>query len=1314
MQPLKATMQAMVTAELQMREGVPGAIGRYRQWAEVLRARGERAPGFRDVIRARLVRELRRYYPHGSIGESLLDALLLLLMRCALDGAALDTTLLDEGPSGLEESPEPCVSDERGRVVVQVIEALAPHLMELYHAAVRDHWLAPLEGVAQGLVLLARIKAAVDGWASGLDDLLTPGGASNPHAALEELDAAQAELLMSLTLDALLTPQEAAVFGQILGNNLPYWLRLAADDDKAQLEALATRVLELEDAVALATDGLESLPRFVEVEVAEHVRHAHGVLMDPTKVLVASAYATEQGEQVRTSTLIELLLAGPYRPEPDVRRQVEQVPDGAKAGAIEWLDLLETFDARARYVEALGTFYHGQEGRSLLYDCLDAALVHSAFAARLQGHLGADNHDAIMATRDLQTPAASPSVASLALPGIGALTLLLFHNPDAGAVKPYILYAPGKYDGQEWVELPNLRALAQEIGGWVKDERGRLYLLEQLPQARRQRAEQYLEAVFLLPGQWPADADYRSGYNHYQAAVENLAARQVANRLETVAQTVAPRWYVEQPLVVRQQVNGYNGWLNVKRDAIERARLNPEPFVVFAKRTLSAIIGPYLVERGVTEPVDPDTIVFEFRPGAVFDFSFSDPPDKQTATLMDLAVTGYDDNAGLDNPRMPVRSSIGQDLTQLQAADLAYYIRRAYLGDKYARMVRAQFLQGSPGFETRGRVFAELTALTLRRDALVAKLKGDLDEQQYSQVSAAIDGVEQPGGAGPAVFFQATVQGQPLSQVYVLRLPGGNLDDALLYTPQAPDGMAFRPYQGTFGKGLPVALQLYFLQRVRLAAHESIREHLEAIGLGRAFADSPDTGQQVASLQDEYRVLIEGMLADVDRLTKSRREVITEQVLKGVGFASVPLGVIFPPLGFVLDLALVAVDAGRGYQAYRDGDVAAAVGFFTNAYISGLCLLLPVAYHHIKAVRQPQKLVARSFGIYRNASTRRPIAPGRKLRAPGHRLDTRQALHQPPARLEQVHQEGLTQGLYCQPASVVQPQPRYFIRQGTRYFEVSVDQSAGTLRLVDARYPMAHYKMPVHRTPQGEWTFNPLAGLRGGKAPLNLGAVNDLAQLFPPGVAPKHSRAALAGEAVSAGYNPAKADNYLMGVEVQGSVVTTLYNPNTGRGAVLNIDHGIGRPVRNSISEAVESLGPIDPAQPVQGAMVGGDWLAVPGDIFKQVNHALGLNAVLTRPDHWLAGNGLGGATGVLLDLKTGALLVWRFTSQGRKWFYDPLREYPAFGDEHLRTRAKRFWARMKGGRWQAGESGDYHNRVVVHEGKAGQEAVAIPVHVLD
>jgi hypothetical protein len=337
---------------------------------EVLRARGERTPGFRDVIRARLVRELRRYYPHGSIGESLLDALMLLLMRCALDGTALDTTLLDEGPSGLEESPEPCVSDERGRVVVQVIEALAPHLMELYHAAVRDHWLAPLEGVAQGLVLLARIKAALDGWASGLDDLLTPGGVSNPHAALEELDAAQAELLMSLTLDALLTPQEAAVFGQILGNNLPYWLRLAADGDKAQLEALAARVLELEDAIALATDGLESLPRFVEVEVAEHVRHAHGVLMDPIKVLVASAYATEQGEQVRTSTLIELLLAGPYRPRPDVRRQVEQVPDGAKAGAIDWLDLLETFDARAQYVEALGTFYHGQEGRSLLVTTL--------------------------------------------------------------------------------------------------------------------------------------------------------------------------------------------------------------------------------------------------------------------------------------------------------------------------------------------------------------------------------------------------------------------------------------------------------------------------------------------------------------------------------------------------------------------------------------------------------------------------------------------------------------------------------------------------------------------------------------------------------------------------------------------------------------------------------------------------------------------------------------------------------------------------------------------------------------------------------
>jgi hypothetical protein len=1307
MQPLKAAMRDAQTTEMGVIEGMSTALERYRQWAEALNERVGTAPTFQHVTRTRLIAALRTYYPEGTLRENLLDALLLAVVRQALDMGP-DTFLLDEGPSGLEEAPMPEVNDERARVLKEVIQQVGAGLVSAYAAAVRDHLLSPLGQVDEGAALLSRIAPVVERWASELDQVLLPAVSSAPVDVLTALSEAHEQLLESLTLNDLLSEQEGQQLGEVLRNNIPYWLRLASQEDKTQLEQLAQRVQELDEALIRTKEGLDSFERFVALEVAEHIEHTHGVFVEPAQVLVTTAYTHAGSERTVIEPLHDVLIKGPYPAADTVRRWVSQAPEDIDVGTVDWHYLFEHFDVRARYFNALTEFYQAADTRALLFDAMDAALLHSAFAARMRGHLSQASHDMVVRAQAMTAPT---QVTLLVVPQVGPLSLLLFQHPDEHAVRPFVLYAPEKYDGQEWVELPSLRAVTQEIGGWVQDERGRLYLLEQLPRQNRGKAERYLEEVFLKPVQWQANQDLRTAPGDYQAALNRMVVQYEANELETVEWAYAPRWYTQQPLAVRHRVNALNEQLNVQQRHLEQAGLNPEPFVAFAKRTVAEAITPYLSECGVTEPVDPDTIVFEFKKGAVFEFSSSTNPDKQTATLMDLAVTGYDDNAGLDNPNMPVRSSIGQDLSKVRAAELAIYIRSAYLGDKYTRLVKAEYV-GTSG-QWRRELFGRFAALKLSRDALVSHLKGQLSDGQYAAIQAAIDDASLPGASTAAWLFKATVRGQSISQVYLVRLPGEPSEQALLYTPQAPDGLAFRPYASAMGEGLSVEMQLYLLERARLVAQESVRQRLADISLGKASADAPATGVAVTSLGDEYTALVEHMLADVDRITTSRREVITEQVLKGVGFAAVPLGVIFPPLGFTLDLAFLAVDVVRGYQAYRQGDTAAAVAFFANAYVSGLCLLLPVGYHHFKAARSSRTLARRSSGVYHGARSPRPVNSRHGLRKAVDCLDIRQALPTLPEGLEQVAEEGLTAGLYRLPDEGLELQNRYCIRQSGRYFEVSLDDQAGTLRLVDARNPSAHYKMPIHRTAEGHWAFNPFVGLRGGKASLYVGALDDLNELLPPAARLKPERAALAGEGVIAGYNPAQAENYLLGVEVQGSVVTTLFNPATGKGAVLNIDHGIATPVKESLDHAVTALGPIDPAKPIQAATVGGDWLTMPGDVLQQVNRALGLQGVLTQPEHWLPGNGLGGVTGVLLDLKTGGSLVWRFTSHGRRAFYDPLRQYPAFGDANLRARVQRFWQRLKDGRWQETGQGKYGNRVMEVEAEAGKDSVAIVLHEL-
>lgn len=1305
MQPLKAAMRDAQTTEMGVMEGMSAAIGRYRQWAEALNERVATIPTFQHVTRTRLVVALRAHYPEGTLRENLLDALLLATVRQALDMEP-DTFLLDEGPSGLGEAPLPEVNDERARVLKKVIPQVGAGLVSAYAAAVRDHLLSPMGQVSDGPVLLSRMAPVVKRWASELDQVLSPAVSSAPVNVLAALSKAHEQLRESLTLNDLLSAQEGNRLGEVLRNSIPYWLRLASQEDKTQLEQLAQRVQELDEALVRAKEGLDSFERFVAQEVTEHIEHTHGVFVDPAHVHVTTALTDAGNEETITEPLHDVLIKGPYPAADTVRRWVSQAPEDLDVSIVDWRYLFEHFDVRARYLTALGQFYQAADTRALLFDALDAALLHSVFAARMRGHLSQASYDMVVKAQAMAAPL---RVTLLALPQTGPLSLLLFEHPDDHAVRPFVLYAPEKYDGQEWVELPSLRAVTQEIGGWVQDERGRLYLLERLPRQHRDQAERYLKEVFLKPVQWQASQDLRAAPGDYQAALETLVARYEANELETAEWARAPGWYIQQPLAIRHQVNALNEQLNVQQRHLEQAGLNPEPFVVFAKRTVTEAITPYLTECGVTEPVDPDTVLFDFKKGEVFEFPFSSNPDKETATLMDLVVTGYDDNAGLDHPDKPVRSAIGQDLSKVRASELAVYIRSAYLGDKYTRAVTADYLGASA--QWRRELFGRFATLKLRRDALVSHLKGQLSDGQYAAIQAAIGDASLPGAPTSTWLFKVMVSGQLISQVYLMRLPGEPSEHSLLYTPQAPDGLAFRPYASAMGEGLSVEMQLYFLERVRLVARERVRKRLADINLGKASADAPETGPAVASFSDEYTALVEHMLADVGQVTTSRREIITEQVLKGVGFAAVPLGVIFPPLGFALDLAFLAVDAVRSYQAYEEGDIAAAVAFFASAYVSGLCLLLPVGYHHFKTAPSSRALTRRSSGVYHGARGPRPVNARHRLREAVDALDIRQALPTPLQGLQQVAGEGLMAGLYRLPDEGLELQSRYCIRQGGRYFEVILDDQAGTLRLVDARNPQAHYKMPIHRTPEGRWALNPSIGLRGGKAPLYVGALDDLNELLPSGARLMPERAALAGEGVIASYNPAKAENYLLGVEVQGSVVATLFNPATGKGAVLNIDHGIATPVKDSLGRAVAALGPINPAQPIQAATVGGDWLTLPGDILQQVNHALGLQSVLTRPEHWLPGNGLGGVTGVLLDLKTGGSLVWRFTSHGRRAFYDPLRQYPSFGDAALRARAQRFWQRLNEGRWREIGPETYGNRVMEVDVQTGREIAAITLH---
>ena len=1297
-------------------EGAVELIERQRRWAQLLCVRSQGLPSFSQVARGLLVQAVRVHCPQGNVDEGFIEELLLVQVRRLLSGTPLGTKLLEAEGEQDEDSLYPALSNERWRTVVEVTEAVAPELPDLWKAVIRVHLLAPTDEVPHASQLLNLIETALGAWEAELDALFTRQPLLNAHEALEALATAHDTLVDSLTLSSLLPLEDSERLGDAVARNLPHWLRFASAEDKLQLERLAQRLCELEAGLAMLDHDQDRLAWSTQA-IAGRLSAYYGGAVDPEQIKVQTVYSTPYGQETVIATLAQVLFNGPYAPDDAIQRSVVKLPEtlGPEALAVDLSPLFEVCDPRVEYNETLRTHYQSEDRRLLAYDHADAALTHSALAALMQGHLDEASYQAVVAVRDLaQDEGSGQSVRELELPGLGGLGVLVFENPDEAAAKPLVLYAPDKFDGQEWIALPSIRALNLELGAWAKEETGRLYLLDRLPLRQREAAEAYLASVILKPIVWDANRDLRTNTLSYRHAIERLVELHHANKLDKLVLQSAPLWYIEQPLRVRQALNSLNERLTLLRGIVEHSGANPEPFVRFAKRTVTQAVAPYFTDCGVTASVDPETVLFKFTPGAVFEFGFGEAAKAQSPCLMDLAVTGYDDNWGLDNPQMPVYSSIGQDLGQARAADLARYLRSAYLGDKYEAWIRAEFLEAT---QWRRQLYAWRAAMLLERDALAARLKGQLDEAQHAAIAAALPALQRPEGA-PGLLRRVTLRGWGIAGVYLLNLPGTEGADALVYCPEAPDGVAFRPYRAAFGAGLPTEVQLYYLQRVPLATQKAARTRLGDILWGSATADVPGTGEPVVGFQVEYDHQVECMLADVDHITKSRREVIFEQVLKGVELAAGPLGVIFPPLGFVLDTVFIAISVSRGYQAYRLEDTEEAIGFFSMAFVGTTFLLGPVGWHWGTLIRKSHKvrLPTQDYaGVYQGAPARWPVRPHSSRYAVSG-LDPRWAVRTPPSGLAEVADQGLTQGLYRAAAGETQPRPQYFIKQGERYFEAVVDADAGVIRVVDSRHPLNHYKMPVELTPEGRWVYKAGTGLPGGRVaePLHLGVIADVSELFPAQVPFKPDRVALAGEAIGAGFDPVRADNYLLGLETRGSVVASLYNPVTRRGALLNIDHGIAAPIDETINQALASLGAVSAARPVQGTLMGGDWLALPGDILSKVTHVLGLNAVLAKPVRWLWGMEAGGTGGLLLDLKDGGSLVYRLGNQSRAAFYDTYRELLIVGQEPLRQRTERFWSRLREGRWQELEDGSYANARQTVAAQEGREAARIVLELLD
>jgi hypothetical protein len=1254
-------------------------LERLMRWQSAIDSRLQAQMTLLEILEQYLLVELRTYYSEGNVDSYFIGALLEAVLQRTIDQALMAYDEQQDAPYRWPGGADQGFSAERRDAVAQVVEGTASSFVRHYQDYLRRHW----EAVGLDASLERLIQQKLEKHLAAVESALQPGQlVGRDVAALRgKIETLQDGWRRMSQLAELATAQERQALDALARSQLPDWLRGLGDAERKRLEVLQEQVAEAQARVDELLDGLGSLKDFARHLVKDYVRHELDMDVEPDSVRVQLQWQTVVGRPLQTYTLTELVAAGPVRPDVISVRLVE---NGGmlrnQALAPEFVArLLSGLDVSVEYWPALSSRYDRVDLKMAMLDWFGTRLRHGAFVARCAGQITNADYEEV---RQSSQEDGIRQVCDVVLPNaMRCADLLLFYREDSpGDASDLLLYAPGKPDGQEWIKLPSLRAVSAEMGLWIESEVGREYLLQQLSPADRGKAREYFIGVMHKPTHWDLGRDPRGPVRGFRACLEAAVLAGLANNLLQVELSDSPAWYRALPLASRQMIRGLNQEFLVHQKVFNEQLEGYEVFMDFAKRTVTQAIAPYMRSKGVEEPVDPATVLIDYRPGL--------GNDMKVASLLDLAIYGYDDNSGIDHPAKGVRSSIGQDLGQVRSADLGSYIRQAYLGDQYAREIRSKFLDSrAPEYTRRRDAFRYMLLTRMDRDLRIVYGQSVLSDDEYQWLARQVTLLSRwvPGRrrvhstnlVASEGVMNFTVGGHVVLGVYVFAYFASR-SAYWLYTPDAPDGIAFRRYV-EFTASVVTQLHGYVLERVALTARDAVRTSLNALAAGSIRVDGVRELNRVVDISAQYDMYIERAITDVQAITTSRAEVIKHQIVKGLLFAAAPVCMVYPPFALLLDVMFIGMTSTQAIDAHRQGDTQEALGHWLAVSWGALFATLGPwmvakslgwAIKGLNLLVRPMSLAAQRL---RNVTTVAVKESGPAVR--GLRFKPSQAVRKTPDDLQLVTDDSIFHGTYRSPPSATQPQSTYYIKNAGKYYQVRKDAYFDGLCLVDARRPGAFYKLPIRRVAEGKWVHNPV-GLRGGSDEVrNLGRVRDLREAFPGHVSPDVTRGALQGEAVVARFSEAAADNYLFSLNAQTCVVASLYNPATRMGAVIHFDHNIRALIERSIREVKQRLG--GAARNIRATLVGGDWLTGT-DIGEPVRLMMRRQGLQPTWDHWSYSSCFGNTYGVALDLRTGVTSVFKTSQDLVERYYTPVLARARLGTDPVSVRARKFMKRVR------------------------------------
>ncbi|WLH36591.1 hypothetical protein PSH79_04685 [Pseudomonas sp. FP2196] len=736
--------------------------------------------------------------------------------------------------------------------------------------------------------------------------------------------------------------------------NLPAWLSGVSAQNQQRYEQLIQAMVGQESRRDQLLGSAASLKAYASTRIKEWLNSALGVSLDPENIKVTCRHTINLGARTLVQedkrTFVELALFGLHDRNQRFAMTFEgQVPVGLTPLRVEnWLSAI---DIRSDFLEVRRKAFNDYNVQIALLDVLVARIAYSVFAATLQGHINQSGMS--MVERFIQ---GDPSISASAFVMNGyrfGFRDLIVYQHKANPFGSCTLYAPGSPDGRDWYQFPNSRELEFHVAGWVRTVQGLSYLTSQAHPSERATLAKYTTVLRHLPSAWKG-----ATFMQWPVAPEGILAEAVFHQIawDLAQEGLAhPAAYRDSSGELRQSF----ARLNTELKALYTVGTREAGFQTYERFCYDLIkqrIEELLTTFGKTVQVNPDEIFIELS-------------EKEKVPLTQLIiketpfyvhdlkgeVIGVYPNfrVGEKHPALP----------DLDIRHLASWSRTLRPGEKYIAMLRTDYLNRQHSdYEFKREVHFKTRQAEMHRSVLSGFYSGGITSAVAEQLRTLITNFDKgPVSSFPpfgetastvqySAVFKFHVKRCLVEGVYVFRLVQNRNINEILYTPDAPDGVHFRPMSQFFESIKEHGLGQYFYDRVKYVDQRIMGTFINNIEFNNISEELPrlELNSRVLSLRASYNERIERIISDVDAQTTSLHEIIGKLAYDTAVLAANVVSLVIPPVGVGLTVVQITKNVLDGAESYRYGDRESAFNNFKDALLD-LASLVPGGKEATKA-----------------------------------------------------------------------------------------------------------------------------------------------------------------------------------------------------------------------------------------------------------------------------------------------------------------------------------------------------------------------------